>query len=258
MTFQPKIVGFLCNWCSYAAADLAGVSRFQYASNVRPVRVACSGRVDPLLILEMFEHGADGVFVGGCHLGDCHYISGNYQAREKIGATKKLLECAGVEPERLRLEWISASEGKRFANLMTDFARQMEGLGPSPLKGERRDACLEAMQATRIALQDFRLMALVGKKIELTTKGNVYGEKISEKEIDDLIGRAIREEFNRSRITLTVKSTPLSVKQISKKTGVSTGNVLKHIVALRDKGVIVLDRIDGRTPYYRTQEMGVR
>ncbi len=131
--FEPKIVGFLCNWCSYAGADLAGVSRIQYPPTLRIVRVMCSGRVDPVFILEAFRSGADGVLVAGCHPGDCHYLSGNYKSQRRVSMLKKVLEQFGLEPERLRLEWVSASEGDRFATVIKDMTEKVKKLGPSPL-----------------------------------------------------------------------------------------------------------------------------
>lgn len=133
--FEPKIVGFLCNWCSYAGADLAGVSRIQYPTSIRIIRVMCSGRVDPVFVLEAFKNGADGVLVAGCHVpSDCHYLSGNFKAQRRIDLLKKVLEQFGIEPERLRLEWISASEGDRFATVIKDMTEQIKKLGPSPFK----------------------------------------------------------------------------------------------------------------------------
>ena len=134
--FEPKIMGFLCNWCAYAGADLAGVSRIQYPPNIRIVRVMCSGRVDPSFILEALKDGADGVLVAGCHLpSDCHYISGNFKALRRIKLLKKVLEQFGIEPERVRLEWGSASEGDKFATVVKDMVEQIKKLGPNPLKG---------------------------------------------------------------------------------------------------------------------------
>ena len=136
--FEPKIIGFLCNWCSYAGADLAGISRIQYPANVRIIRVMCSGRVDPAFILEAFKNGADGVLVAGCHPpDDCHYISGNLKAQRRIMLLKELLKELGVEPERLRLEWISSSEGDRFATIIREMVEEIKKLGPNPLKGWR-------------------------------------------------------------------------------------------------------------------------
>ncbi|MEA3374802.1 MAG: hydrogenase iron-sulfur subunit [Chloroflexota bacterium] len=140
--FQPRIVVFACNWCSYAGADLAGASRIQYAPTTRVIRVMCSGRVTPGFILEAFRLGADGVLVTGCHPGDCHYISGNENAVVTVDKTARLLKLLGLEVERLRLEWISAAEGARFARLMTEFTEQVRQLGPTPLgnRGAGREA----------------------------------------------------------------------------------------------------------------------
>ncbi|MCS7096121.1 MAG: hydrogenase iron-sulfur subunit [Nitrososphaerota archaeon] len=133
--FEPKIVGFLCNWCSYAGADLAGVSRIQYPPNIRVIRVMCSGRIDPVFILEAFKNGADGVLVSGCHLpSDCHYLSGNFKALRRVTLLRRVIKEFGIEPERLRLEWISASEGDKFAAVVRDMVEQIKKLGPSPLK----------------------------------------------------------------------------------------------------------------------------
>jgi len=134
--FEPRIIGFCCNWCSYAGADLAGISRIQYPPNLRMIRVMCSGTIDPQYILEAFEKGADGVFVGGCHPGDCHYQSGNYKTRRKVSLVKRLLSQLGVSPQRVRLEWVSAAEGQRFAQVVTDFIGEVKELGPSPLNHE--------------------------------------------------------------------------------------------------------------------------
>jgi F420-non-reducing hydrogenase iron-sulfur subunit len=132
--YEPKLVGFLCNWCSYAGADLAGVSRFQYPTNLRVIRVMCSGRVHPAHILEAFKDGADGVLVAGCHIPtDCHYISGNFKAQRRVAMLKKLMEQLGIEPERLRLEWISAAEGDKFAKTIREMTEDLKKLGPSPV-----------------------------------------------------------------------------------------------------------------------------
>ncbi|MBN2442014.1 MAG: hydrogenase iron-sulfur subunit [Spirochaetales bacterium] len=128
--YEPKIIAFLCNWCSYAGADLAGVSRYQYASNVRIIRVPCSGRINPLFIIKALQEGADGVLVSGCHPGDCHYISGNLVARRKFALLKNYLAFIGIEPERVHFSWVSASEGNRFASLIDDVVASVKRLKP--------------------------------------------------------------------------------------------------------------------------------
>lgn len=132
--FRPVIIAFTCNWCAYAGADLAGTSRLQYPANVRIVRLMCTGRLEPEFILEAFKLGADGVLVGGCHPGDCHYLEGNYRAAHRVAMVKEVLKSLGIEPERLRLEWISASEGGKFAEVVKSFVDMVKMLGPSPIK----------------------------------------------------------------------------------------------------------------------------
>ena len=128
--WEPKIIGFLCNWCSYTGADLAGTSRLQYPPNIRIIKVMCSGRVNPQFVLKAFQEGADGVLVSGCHPGDCHYIEGNYHAKRKLTLTTDLMEFIGVDPKRFQVSWVSASEGKKFAEVVTKFTAQIKELGP--------------------------------------------------------------------------------------------------------------------------------
>jgi len=131
--FEPKIVGFLCNWCSYAGADLAGTSRIQYPPNIRIIKVMCSGSVDSVYIMRAFLEGADGVFIGGCHPGDCHYQDGNYKARRKAVLLKSILETLGLEKDRIWIRWVSASEGQKFADTMKEMTDEIKKLGPNPI-----------------------------------------------------------------------------------------------------------------------------
>jgi len=131
--FEPNILGFLCNWCSYAGADLAGTSRMKYPSNLKSIRVMCSGRVDPAFVLEAFRKGVDGVLIAGCHPGDCHYQSGNYKTNRRVKLLKKLLEELGIDPKRVRFEYVSASEGQKFATVVTEFVAEIKKLGPNPI-----------------------------------------------------------------------------------------------------------------------------
>jgi F420-non-reducing hydrogenase iron-sulfur subunit len=133
MAFEPKIIGFLCNWCSYTGADLAGVSRIKSAPNVRILRTMCSGRVDPAFVLKAFQLGADGVIVMGCHLGDCHYQEGNYKTIRRLPFLKRIVKDFGIDPRRLRLEWVSASEGDRFAKVVNEMTEEIRRLGPLKL-----------------------------------------------------------------------------------------------------------------------------
>ena len=135
--FEPRIVAFFCNWCTYLAADLAGTSRLKYAPNVRVVRVMCSGRVDPQFVLNAFAQGADGVLIGGCHPGDCHYQEGNYKALRRFRLLKRMLAQMGIEEDRIRLEWISASEAERFRFVMNDMVEHVRALGPLHLQAPK-------------------------------------------------------------------------------------------------------------------------
>ncbi|MCL1911668.1 MAG: hydrogenase iron-sulfur subunit [Leptospirales bacterium] len=132
--FEPVIIAFLCNWCTATAADLAGTMRIQYPANIRPIRVMCSGAVDQVYILRAFLSGADGVIIGGCKHGDCHYISGNYKARRRIHILRTIMDTLGLEHERIQVNWISAAEGRIFADIMTDFTNTIREMGPSLVK----------------------------------------------------------------------------------------------------------------------------
>ena len=134
MEFNPKIIAFLCKWCSYTGADLAGTSRMEYKPNVRAIRVMCSGRIEPTFVLRAFRQGADGVLLCGCHPGDCHYQEGNYRCLRRYQLLKDYIQQMGIEPERLKLEWISASEGKQFAELINSFTQTVKELGPCHVK----------------------------------------------------------------------------------------------------------------------------
>lgn len=135
--YTPKIVGFLCNWCCYAGADLAGIGRLQYPADIRILRVMCSARIDSLLIMKAFSEGADAVFVGGCHPGDCHYTKGNYYSRRRFALTRKLLSAAGIDPRRFVVRWVSAAEGAKFADEMNALSKEVAKLGPLSLKEEK-------------------------------------------------------------------------------------------------------------------------
>ncbi|MCX6657255.1 MAG: hydrogenase iron-sulfur subunit [Euryarchaeota archaeon] len=252
--WEPKIIGFLCNWCSYAGADLCGVSRYQYPTNVRPVRVMCSTRISPHLVLDIFKAGADGILMGGCHLNDCHYISGNFYTEKRVRLMKKLLEDAGIDPKRLRLEWVSASEGEKFSKVVTEFTEQVKKLGPSNVK---KDYVLKTMVAAADgASETFRLRALVGKELDLEKKGNVYGNKLEQTELEKLIDQATKEEFERAFILELSKSKARSVKELGKIMNVPTDKVLRHIVALRQKNLLAMEHPEGFTPTYKTIEIG--
>ncbi|UCH88586.1 MAG: hydrogenase iron-sulfur subunit [Thermoplasmata archaeon] len=250
-TYMPRIIGFLCNWCSYAGADLAGVSRFHYPPSLRIIRVMCSGRLDPHIIFESFIQGADAVFIGGCHPGDCHYLEGNYQAERKIKMVRKLLERTGMDPNRLKLEWIAASEGERFARTISDYTDEIKALGPSPVAGPSPDMeIVENLLSAQKAVYNFRLRAIVSKERKLIEEGNVYGVKKSQEEFDEFFDEAIQTEYTRQQILKQLSKGALSVKDLSSKLNIPTEIVLDNIVILRKENQIALEKIENFTPRY--------
>jgi len=250
--FEPDILGFLCNWCSYASADLAGVSRMQYPPNVKVIRVMCSARVDPTIILEAFIQGLDGVMVLGCHLGTCHYMTGNYYTERRMKATKNALKSVGLSPERLLVDWVSAAEGERFATLVREFTEKVRRLGPL---GKETDLKLEQLRtrltATKEALAQQRIRWLVGKERELIEDKNVFGEKVSQEEFDQLMLQTIEKEFTKRRILLSIGEDALSVKEIAQRMEVSPREVLRNVVSLERDGLVSVVGIEGNSPKYR-------
>jgi len=250
--FEPDILGFLCNWCSYAGADLAGVSRFQYPPNLRIIRVMCSARVDPTIVLEAFIRELDGVMVLGCHLGDCHYMTGNYYTERRMKTTKNALKSVGLSPERLLVDWVSAAEGERFATLVKDFTERVRKLGPlgkeTDLKPQRLRTRLVAAKET---LTQERIRWLVGREIELVEDKNVFGEKIFQEEFDQLMLQTIEKEFIRRRILLSFGEDALSVKEIAQRVEASSMEVLRNIVSLERDGLVSVVGIEGNSPKYR-------
>jgi F420-non-reducing hydrogenase iron-sulfur subunit len=251
--FEPKIVGFLCNWCSYAGADLTGVSRIQYPTNLRVIRVMCSGRVDPSMPLELLLKGADGVMITGCHIGDCHYITGNLYAKRKFRLLQKLVSKAEMNPDRVMLEWVSASEGQKFADVVSGFIKKIKETGPNNVENNSR--LMLNLKAAILTAEEYRMRAFVGKEEKLVTEGNVYGEKYTEEEFDIIMNEALDREYVRNKIRLMVSENPQSVKEISTKINIEPKNVLEHIVVLRQRGWIDLDEIRDHTPIYKTLEV---
>lgn len=226
MTFSPRIVGFMCNWCSYAGADLAGISRIKYAPNVRIIRVLCSGRVDPYVILTAFEKGADGVMVAGCHPGDCHYISGNYQAEKKIKTTRKILKTAGIDERRLGLEWISAAEGQRFAEVMNAYTELIGELGPLQID-------VLKVKAAKEEAADFRIRWLVGREKDILESGNVFGDPVNLQEFDDLMDQVINTQFVRNSILTALQEKAMSAKELAETLELPSHVVVENLIHLR-------------------------
>jgi coenzyme F420-reducing hydrogenase delta subunit len=244
--FSPKLLGFLCNWCAYAGADLSGVSRVQYPHNIRVIRVMCSGRVDPLLVLKSLKYGIDGVAVLGCHPGDCHYQTGNYYAENKMKFTQHVLNKIGIEPERLYLDWVSAAEGVRFGEVITNFTNQIKKLGPLKNIKEYKDK----LSLGESIVKSERLRWLVGKERELIELGNVYQEKIDENRFDNIILQNIATEYNKERIQLLIKKSPQSVNDIASKLNISKSTAFKYLVDMENQGLISFFDFMENSPRY--------
>ncbi len=199
--FTPKIVGIICNWCCYGGADLCGVSRFQYPPYIRLIRVMCSGRVDLGHLFEGFLNGADGMFVGGCHLDDCHYIThGNYEALSMVRLAGKLLEHIGINPRRLRIEWVSAGEGIRFANLMNEFSAEIEGLGPlGRSEGVEAAELASRIEAVIRLIPYIKMVKRDKLALHLRDSPTAYDELYTSQEIDQLLGEVPTYEIDQAK-----------------------------------------------------------
>ena len=251
--WEPRILGFLCNWCSYAGADLAGVSRFQYPPALRIIRVMCSARVEPAFVLRALMRGADGVLVLGCHFGDCHYISGNYRCRDRMELTKEILKIVGVNPERLYVGWVSAAEGQQFAQIVAEFTGQLTAIGQLG-KGESESGAKAKgnLAAAISALWSDRIRWLIGEREKLVAEENVYGERMSPEEYKELLLESLSDEYKCSKVSLSIKDAPLSVKEIAGKTQLSPQEVLPYLWLLKHSGrVAQADTVD-RSPRYIT------
>ncbi len=248
--YEPRILGFLCNWCSYAGADLAGVSRIQYPPNMRVIRVMCSGRIDPKFIFKALQLGIDGVFVMGCHPGDCHYIEGNYEAEKKFQMTKKFLSIINFD-NRVRLDWVSASEGVRFGEVVAEFIDHIKEVGPSPLGGDSFDMeIFEKLQAMELAATSDRMRALVGTQRKITEQENEYGEKVPIEKFNEIFDSAIHQEYVRERILLALGKDINTVKDLGKELNVDPSEILEHMLILKSRNLIDYEGIEGNTPLY--------
>jgi len=248
--FEPKILGFLCNWCSYAGADLAGVSRNQYPSNIRVVRLMCSGRVDPVFVMDALIKGVDGVLILGCHFGDCHYGDGNYEANINYEMLNLLLKNVNID-NRVEINWVSAAEGTYFAKIVTDFTDKIRSLGPSPMAkiNTPKDLLLK-MKAIKQVVYDPRVRKLVGRERKITESGNVYNEKIDKGDFILLLKDALNAEYIRNQILLHLNEEPGSVKVVSEKMKMDTTTIFEHFLVLQQRGIIDVLEIKGFSPIY--------
>jgi coenzyme F420-reducing hydrogenase delta subunit len=245
---KPRILGIICNWCCYGGADLCGVSRFQYPPYIRLIRVMCSARVDLAHILLAFSTGQDAMFVGGCHLDDCHYITnGNYDALSNVLLCKKLLEHIGLNPERLRLEWVSAGEGIRFANIMNEFGRQVEELGPlGTSEGIDRDSLKFRLEALAKIVPYIKLVQT--ERLRVPLKLRVSGESeenykrfFSSDEVNRIVRETVLDKLAMSQILLLLRDKPLSTGKIAEILGLTPSEVSRHMNTSSRHGLVRYD-----------------
>ena len=250
--FEPKILGFLCNWCAYAGADLAGVSRFQYPTNIRVIRVMCSGRVDPVHIFNAFKKEIDGVAVLGCHPGDCHYQTGNLEAENKMKMTKKVIEKVGIDSNRLYLDWVSAAEGKRFSEVVSEFTDTIRDLGPI---NQDKDLQNKLIIGEKI-VESVRLRWLIGKKRELIENGNVYNEKIPAEKIEEILVKNINKEYDIQRILSSLDKNPSTVISLAENLKIYPSKVAKYITGMENSGMVSILDFQDNNPRYILSEKG--
>ena len=247
--FNPTILGFLCNWCSYAGADLAGVSRFQYPPNLRVIRVMCSGRVDPIHVLEAFTQQIDGVMVLGCHPGDCHYLTGNIYTESRMKTLQQFLEILGLNPARLYLDWVSASEGERFAQLVKDFTLKIIRLGPITSDLPLHELLCN-INAAKAAFSQQKPRWLTNKEPDLLSHGNVFGEFIEEASYTKLKLTTLIREYEKNKILLMLNDQSLNIDEISQRTGLQAQQVLRYLIALEHEGAVSVIENEGTSLQY--------
>jgi F420-non-reducing hydrogenase iron-sulfur subunit len=240
--FKPRIIGFLCNWCCYGGADLCGVSRFQYPPYLRVIRVMCSGRVDLKFILRAFSNGADAVFVGGCHLNDCHYNpEGNYDALIMSKVGKKLIERIGINPDRLRLEWVSAGEGIRFAEIMNDFGKKVKHFGPLGVsEGLDKKTLNFNLEAVARLVPYIKLVERERLRVPIRTEAE-YDKYLAGGDFDRLFNETIADKLAISRILLLLREKPLSTGEIAQLLNLNPSEVSKHISSSSRHGFVRYD-----------------
>ena len=241
--FKPIVVGFLCNWCCYGGADLAGVSRFQYPSHLRVIRQMCSGRVDLEFILRSFIKGADGVFVGGCHLGDCHYNpEGNYDALGNSMIAKRMLAHIGINPDRLRLEWVSAGEGNRFAETQTQIAEVMKRLGAlGSSEGLSIDELQAGLQAAIDLVPYIKLVERERFRLPVRTEENYHKQYDGNADFDALFKDMVLDKLSMGQIVGYARSQSVSASQIASGLKMQEPEVNRHLDVLAQRGVVMIE-----------------
>lgn len=246
---DPKIVCFMCNWAFCQ-------NETEVPSNVNVVRIMCLGRVDPVIVLDTLANGVDGVMLVGCKPPDCHYQEGNLQAERAVKMLTKLVALAGLEPQRVKLVWHSPLDEKNFEYYAKEFSREIGKLGSSPLRSKDLGYTIKVnVLAAKNAASDFRLRVLLGREKELTEGVNVYGEKLSQDEFDELLDEIVNEEFVRHKIYVLTKTKPFSVKDLAEIVEMKPAAVLRQIVDMRRRNMIALDHVEGQTPFYKALEV---
>jgi F420-non-reducing hydrogenase iron-sulfur subunit len=240
--FKPRILGFLCNWCCYGGADLCGVSRFQYPTYLRVIRVMCSGRVDMSFILRAFSNGTDGVFIGGCHLNDCHYnTEGNYDALSVMHLCKKLLQRIGLNPDRLRLEWVSAGEGIRFAEVMNDFGQKIKSLGPlGKSEGMDEKELRFRIEASARLVPYIKLLERERLRVRFSTEEE-YEQFFASAEVNRLFEETVADKLEIAQIVSLLGEGPLSTAEIAKTLGLTPSKVSRHLNATSKQRLVKYD-----------------
>jgi len=240
--FKPIIVGFLCNWCCYGGADLCGVSRFQYPPYLRVIRLMCSGRVDLEFIFRAFAKGSDGVFIGGCHLNDCHYNpEGNYDALGNTLVAKRILENVGVNPDRLRLEWVSAGEGVRFAEVMNEFGGKIKSLGPlGSSEGRDLGFLQQGLEAAMQLVPYFKLVERERFRVPIRTEDG-YHEFFSRADFEPLFKKLVLDKLTLGRVMGALRAGESSAAGISQKLDIEVPEIANCLNLLSQQGMVRLN-----------------
>ncbi len=248
--FLPVITAFLCNWCSYAGADLAGVSRYQYPPSLRIIRVMCSGRIDPYMVFRAFHKGADGVLVAGCHPGDCHYISGNIHAKERMEQVSMIIKNSKIPSERFRLAWISASEGKNFAQLINDFTEDLVKLGPITKEIVAGVPTIDKVAAAENLFLEFPVRWLTVKAEILSRDKNVYGEELDPDLLKNMAESFFEAEHLKHLILRLITNEPTSMVTLSKKLDTPTQKIFDCLIQMKTEGLVDIAGFEDDYPLY--------
>lgn len=240
--FQPKIIGIICNWCCYGGADLCGVSRFQYPPHIRLIRVMCSARVDMLHVHRALTNGQDGIFIGGCHLCDCHYVTnGNFNAYSMVQVFRKLLKHIGIFPERLRIEWVSAGEGIRFANFMNEYSTELIKMGPiGKAEGIDKETLAFKLEAIKKIIPYIKLVLTQRLHVSERTE-EAYHKFFSSDEFERLFNELILDKLIKAQITILLQKKNLSTGEIATSLDLTPSEVAKHMNDSSKQGLVRYD-----------------